>query len=184
MAHMGQRVMLDLYGPIDAQLHEHGIHTENSDIRAHVSAANQSIYVFKTSNANAAINLHAPPIKPASQPGVKGRTAEGWVIKASLIEDIRVLKYSSYGNWRIFNNGMNTSEKGKFAVEVVISLMRIGRFPLWMEAYEDERENIQLKGTDILLFCRKKIQVKCDYPAGITGNLYLQRAERNPLRRT
>jgi hypothetical protein len=64
--------------------------------------------------------------------------------------------------------------------------MKRGRFPFWLDATEDERQNVQILGTDILVFARKKVQVKCDYKAGDkpegSGNLFLQRAERNPLR--
>jgi hypothetical protein len=73
------------------------------------------------------------------------------------------------------------------AVLCVIAAMKRGRFPFWLDAAEDKRENVQIQGTDIVVFCRKKVQVKCDYAAGDkpngTGNLFLQRAERNPLRR-
>ena len=56
----------------------------------------------------------------------------------------------------------------------------------WLDAAEDERENVQIQGTDILVFSRKRVQVKCDYRCGDrplgTGNVFLQRAERNPLK--
>ena len=72
-------------------------------------------------------------------------------------------------------------------MEAVLDSMRLGRFPLWVDAAEEDRENIQLKGMDIVLFCRKRIQVKCDYRSGDrplgTGNLFIQKAERNPLKR-
>ncbi len=55
--------------------------------------------------------------------------------------------------------------------------------PFWVEARETNRDTVQIdKGTDIIVFCRKRVQVKCDWSAGKTGNLFLQSAERNPLK--
>jgi len=167
-----------------ADLFEYGIHTEQSDVRAHVSVCNKTLYIFPTKNGVAAIEKHCPPLADAGQNGVKGRTANGWLTKIEWIEDIRKLTFASWDGWDRFKPDLSTSEKGKLAVECVIQLMKIGRFPFWLDATEDERENIQVSGTDILIFCRKKVQVKCDWRIGETGNLFLQRAERNPLKRT
>ena len=166
------------------ELFEYGIHTEHSDIRAHVSVSNKTIYVFPTKNGVKAIEQNSPKLAPAYQDGVKGRTAEGWLVKRTWIEDLRLCKFHSWPGWSEFNPALSTSRKGKLAVQCVKDLMRIGRFPFWLDASEDERENIQVSGTDILVFCRKKVQVKCDWKIGETGNLFLQKAERNPLRRT
>jgi hypothetical protein len=122
-------------------------------------------------------------LRPAFQSGVQGKTAEGWLVKIEWIEDVRRVRYQSWGKWEMFIPTLSTTDKGKLAVECVLSAMRLGRFPMWIDASEDDRENVQIHGTDILVFARKKVQVKCDYRAGETGNLFLQRAERNPLRR-
>ncbi len=48
---------------------------------------------------------------------------------------------------------------------------------------------MQIRGVDIVVRGQWRIQVKCDYDAGRgkdgsgTGNLFLQVAERNPLKR-
>lgn len=64
--------------------------------------------------------------------------------------------------------------------------MKIGRFPFWIDAKEDERQGVQIKGTDVVVFCNQRIQVKCDYKAGPkpegTGNVFLQKSESNPLK--
>ena len=164
------------------ELFEYGIHTERSDVRAHVSGTNKCVYVFPTKNGVEAIKRHSPPLRSAGQPGVMGRTAEGWLVKPEWIDDMRVLRFHSWPDWECYSETMSTSEKGKLAVRCVVEAMRLGRFPFWLDASEDERENVQISGTDILVFCRKRVQVKCDWRAGTTGNLFLQRAERNPLR--
>jgi len=58
---------------------------------------------------------------------------------------------------------------------------------MWINAKESEQKDVQLRGTDILVACNKRIQVKCDYRSGKkpngTGNLFLQKSERNPFKR-
>jgi hypothetical protein len=173
-----------------ADLFEYGIQTEHSDIRAHVSVVNKVIYVFPTQNGLAAIveHEHEAPLVDAGQEGVIGRTACGWLIKPEWIADMRRLPYGSWPRWAEFDNKkLTTTQKGALAVDCVLQTMRIGRFPFWLNATEDERQNVQLDGTDILVFCKKKVQVKCDAKCGErplgTGNLFLQKAERNPLKR-
>ena len=165
-------------------LFEHGIHTENSDIRAHVSAFNQTVYVFRTPEGIKAIERHKPPLVPAWQDGVDGPTAYGWLVKDIWIDGLRRLPCRRWSKWEEFAACRTTSDKGRLAVACVIDLLAIGYFPLWIsDAAESDRHDVQIKGTDIVVFARKKIQVKCDMPAGRTGNLFLQKAERNPLKR-
>lgn len=166
-----------------ADLFPHGIFEENSDVRAHVSVLEQIIYVFPTRNGINAIKVHDPILVSAGQPGVVGATATGWLVRPDWIEDIRKVKFQSWERWGEFDEGLSTNKKGRLAVECVIEIMRRGRYPFWIDATEDQRENIQISGTDILVFCKKRIQVKCDYPVGRTGNLFLQKSERNPLKR-
>jgi len=169
----------EIYQP---ELFEHGIWQENSDIRAHVSPANQTIYVFITRNVIKTIESIRPEVKLAGQPGVKGVTAQGYVVKIEDIEDIRRVQFN-WRWWKHFDEKWPTEKKGKFAVVCVRDCMRAGHFPLWFDAADDERLNIQIAGTDMLVFCRKKIQVKCDSPVARTGNLFIQTAERNPLKK-
>ena len=166
-----------------AELFEYGIHTEDSDIRAHVSGVDKTVYVFRTRNGVSAIEKNNPPLRNAGQPGVKGPTAEGWLVRLEWVDDLRRLIFHSWPLWDELSRATSTTDKGRLAVECVLDTMRKGRFPFWIDASEDDRENVQRKGTDILIFARKRVQVKCDYRAGETGNLFLQRAERNPLKR-
>lgn len=169
----------------EAELHEYGIHTEESDVRAHVSVVDRTVYVFPTVNGVQAVNKFEPPLRPAFQQGVVGATASGWLVKTSWVEDLRRLQFASWERWPAVNDkkSMSTSEKGAMAVACVLECMRRGRFPFWIDATEDDRRSVQLKGTDILVFCNKRVQVKCDWDIGKTGNLYLQKSERNPLKR-
>jgi len=171
---------------LDAELFEYGIHTENSDVRAHVSVVNRTIYVFPTRHGIEAVRAKPREKKPAGQCGVEGPTGLGWIVPVDEIADLRRVRFQSWEGWTQFRCGLSTSRKGALAVMCVIGAMKRGRFPFWLDATEDERQNVQILGTDILVFCRKKVQVKCDYhggdkPAG-TGNLFLQCAERNPLK--
>lgn len=172
---------------IPDELHPYGILTENSHIRAHVSVVNRCIYVFPTAAVIDAIRINNPQERTAGQPGVKGPTALGWLVRPEWIEDIRRIKYHSWRGWDRFKPIMTTSEKGALAVLCVMGSMKLGRFPFWVEAQESDNAKIQIMGTDIVIYHNQRVQVKCDWkggdqPAG-TGNLFIQRAERNPLGR-
>jgi hypothetical protein len=173
----------------DLGLVDYGIHNEQSHIRAHVSVANQEVYVFQTSSALEAIKRWNPPLKSATQPGCNGRpTALGWPMPYTKIPGFRRVIFYTF-DWSVFAKGpkqMTTSEKGAAAVQCVLALMKKGMFPFWIEAFEDDNVDIQISGTDIVVDCKKKVQVKCDWfcgqkPKG-TGNVFLQRAEINPFK--
>jgi hypothetical protein len=173
--------------PLDVALFEYGIQTEGSDIRAHVSVVNKTIYVFPTRNGIEAVFRERREERYAGQRGVSGPTAVGWLVPVQDITDLRRVKFASWEGWTQFRRELCTSRKGRLAVTCVIGAMKRGRFPFWLDATEDERQNVQILGTDVLVFCKKKVQVKCDFDSGDkplgTGNLYFQRAERNPLKR-
>lgn len=168
-------------------LFEYGILTEVSDIRAHVSVVNKTIYVFQTRQGVNAIDVHQPPLRSASQPGVVGPTAEGWLVRLDWITDLRRVRFQSWPGWAAFTAKLSTTEKGALAVQCVLQAIKLGRFPFWIDAIEDGREYIQVAGADIVAFCKKRVQVKCDARCGDlplgTGNVFLQKAERNPLKR-
>lgn len=163
-------------------LYEYGILAEKSDIRAHVSVCNHFVYVFKTSAGVKAVQNGSYRVAEAYQPGVNGPTAQGWLVPIKDIEDLRELNFKSF-NWSIFKDNASTTEKGICAVNCVVELLRLGRMPIWIDgAKETEDRALQIAGTDVLVFCNKRIQVKCDWNAGKTGNLFLQKSERNPLK--
>ena len=166
------------------RLIEYGIMTEDSDIRAHVSAFNRIIYVFQTKYGVEAIERCDPHVAGASQSGVNGKiTGQGWLVKPDWIFGMRLLEFPRWERWDEYDEDWSTTKRGRFAVDCVIEIMRLGFFPLWVDAKEEDMRAVQIRGTDILLCAKKRVQVKNDYPAGRTGNLFLQKAERNPFGR-
>lgn len=168
-------------------LFNYGIRTENSDVRAHVCVLARKVYAFRTRDGVNLLDTGKYCLKPAYQPGVVGRTALGAPIPIKDFPDLRVIKLPCWERWNDFSETDRTSEKGRLAVQIIVDLLARGGFPLWVIASDDDRKGIQIKGTDIVVFARQKIQVKCDYKGGeghtsCTGNLFIQTAERNPLK--
>ena len=162
---------------------KYGIFEEKSDIRAHVTF--EKVFVFKTKELIKLLILKGNelPEALAYQKNYNEPTAKGKLIKPAMINDIRELKFTTWNEWSDFNEKeWNTTKKGKWAVRCVIELIRIGRFPFWLEAKQTENVKIDIQGTDILIVMNQKIQVKCDYPAFKTGNLYIQTHELNPYK--
>ena len=160
---------------------QYGIQNEESDLRAHVSGCNKSVYVFETINGIRAINDNCESRQFAKQPGIDRPTGEGWLVKISWIDGIKKIECPDWTGW---NDGKPYSlkDRGKLACECVKFLINSGRFPMLLESKEMENINCQIKGIDLVITSnRKKIQVKCDWIAGQTGNLFLQFAEINPM---
>lgn len=164
---------------METKLFKYGIEDEDSDIRAHVS--DKVIFVFKTSAVRSLLSRKKYPEKAAYQPGVKEPTAKGYLVCSEDIPDIRKLRF--HERFNVYRDSMTTSAKGEFAVNMVVAALKFGRFPLWVEASQTTDKTIDINGTDILICNNQRIQVKCDYPAVRTGNLYIQTHEANPLRR-
>ena len=174
------------------RLHEHGIETEDSDIRAHVSVVHKAVYVFRTVDAIEAIKGERYIKKaPATQPGVNGKTtAMGYVMPVSNIwgEGVRKVAFESPGWYKFTDKDtLSTSKKGKLAVSCVRGAMNRGLFPFWLDAEDSKDKAVQIAGTDLIVTLRFRIQVKCDWDCGEkpegTGNLFLQYAESNPLKK-
>ncbi len=163
-----------------SHLYQYGIEEEESDIRAHVT--DRHILVFKTDVVYDLINSGKYKQRPAYQQNYDKPTALGYLIPYKDIPDIRMLKFYSWNEWSLFDKSWTTAEKGKWAIRCVVELLRIGHFPIWIEAEQTTDTNIDIRGTDILIYMNHKIQVKCDYPAISTGNLYIQTHESNPFK--
>lgn len=175
---------------VNLPLTDYGLFDEQSDIRVHVGVASRSLYVFKTQAARTFLSVwgHRYEQRPAYQPGVQGMTALGWKVPWKDIPSIRKVYCPSYPLWSDFRRTESTSDKGKKAVAVVQAMLTEGHFPLWVSANETIDTKMQINGTDLIVWHKTRIQVKCDWNAGdggegCTGNLYIQTAERNPLRK-
>ena len=167
-----------------APLIKSGIQTENSDIRAHVSVVGKCVYVFQTKNGVKAARM-SRSIKEGGQPGYRGRTFRGVTVPWRSVEGIKRITHNNWSEWGRFSPSLDTSQKGKLAVEFVQCVLKGGAFPFWITAEEDNRREIQISGTDLIVDSKIRIQVKCDYEAGEggTGNLFLQTAECNPFKK-
>jgi hypothetical protein len=179
----------------NTQLLDYGIQTEGSDLRAHVCVNAQTVYVYPTTKGLDAIGSGKFRRTSASQPGAAFYTAEGYLVPPSRIWGC----YPINAKWAMsqagpVSFGMSTSLKGEWAVRVVRALLSIGHFPLWGNAEVVSDLDIQIKGVDLIVTTKARIQVKCDYEGGepvrdgakgerVTGNLFLQVAECNPFRR-
>ena len=74
------------------------------------------------------------------------------------------------------------SEKGNKAVNIVTKMIDLRLIAIPVKVSEVLDKKMQIKGVDILASALFKVQVKCDWRAGETGNLFLQTAEHNPYK--
>lgn len=181
--------------PGNTTLVKHGITTEESDLRAHVCAVAGICYVYPTKEGVAAIQT-------GKHRELKTRTGDivtavGYAVPPSAIRRIVGVKLGVLLYRYPIAYTDSTTRKGKQAVNIVAELFRLGAFPLYLGAEETRRMDLQISGTDILIDAsfKLKVQVKCDYSGGepargerstpegyVTGNLYLQTEECNPLK--
>ncbi len=175
---------------------DYGIQTEQSDLRVHVCVNAGLVYVYPTRFGLAAVNSGKYRKVQAYQPGVSYATAEGFLVPPADIWGCLPIK----AGWALTKIGgigfsEDTSAKGRKAVAVVTVLLKHGYFPMWASPDVIEDLDLQIKGLDIVIRQTARIQVKCDYEGGapakpgvkgqsVTGNLFLQVAEINPLRKT
>jgi hypothetical protein len=172
-----------------SNLYEYGIMQENSDVRAHVAPATKRVYVFPTRAARTAIKQGDYRIASASQNGVNGATAQGWLVPPDDIEGcIAIRVRPPIWSYLDFRRNEPTPVRGEKATKLVCGMLRRGLFPL--PALQRTDLSLEVNGTDIIAEVeehQRLIQVKCDFNAGHrafggTGNLYLQKSERNPKR--
>ena len=170
----------------------YGIHTEQSDLRVHVCVNAGKAYVYPTRYGVEAVNTGNFRQVKAFQRGVTYATAEGFLVPPSKIYGCLPIKAA----WAIQRIGgidqeSDTSTRGRKAVEVVALLLKYGFFPMWASPDVIEDLDLQISGIDIVVRQTARIQVKCDFEGGepvqyspkVTGNLFLQVAELNPLKK-
>lgn len=171
-----------------SELHQYGIMQEDSDHRAHVCPVAGKVYVFDTPEACRVIRDGEYPLRPAYQKGVNGKTATGWLVPPADLEAAEIHIRECTWNYFSFSDAERAPTKGRKATRLVVAMLRKGLFPLPACPDGDVGVEADLDGKDIVATIEqhtRTIQVKCDYRGGReglggTGNLYLQKAERNP----
>jgi len=188
---------LDFLEPIDVQLKkdvgnkqlvEYGIQTENSNYRTHVGYKTQHIFVFPTKNGlKEVIKFNNIGKRTVSIDG-KTITAKGYPVPISSIEDMQniFIPHDIYSKYTIYPD-MITTTKGQLAVQIVFEMLKRTLISLPINVDIKNSKAIQIKGTDIVISSKLKIQVKCDFNAGDkkyggTGNVFLQTDECNPYK--
>lgn len=172
-----------------SDLYEYGIMQEKSDSRAHVCAVVERVYVFDTQAACKVIQAGDYPVREASQDGVDGRTATGWLVPPNDIPGcVGLCPRPQVWKCLDFSVRHATSHRGREAMRLVEGMIREGLFPFPAHPTDKLSLEVDMEGKDIRAHIAdqtRHIQVKCDRRGGPkkyggTGNLFLQKAERNP----
>ena len=174
----------------ERSLVEYGIRNDESDYRAHVGFKTRAVYFFQTSRGKEAVEkASSDRLRTASQPGVSYITACGYVIPWREIKGCVEIPIPEE-LLPVVNCPRNcsTSEKGRRAIWIVEQMLRQNLIPILPDFLRVKDFGLQRRGKDIIVLFVVSIQVKCDYDAGSmerggTGNLFLQTAELNPLKR-
>lgn len=165
-------------GAVLEMMFKYGIEEENSTFRAHITK-NMNCYVFRTSNMKKLIEVKDFKKVNGYQPGYKEPTSIGYLVP---IKECNFIIKSCFLDYpEKYNPEWSTTEKGDWAVNVCIWLMKSGRFPFIINADKTNDIEMDIKGTDIFIESKFKIQVKCDSIADVTGNLFIQTHEINPF---
>lgn len=161
----------------------HGIQTELSDYRLHISFAYAKAYFFPTEAGRIALEAGLGEPFKATQPGVNIITGTGRRVMWTDIEDCHEIPFSPIWLARVqCKTNDSPSSKGQKAVKIARWLLLDGAVPLPITITEVTDKEIQIRGMDLMVTARVRIQVKCDYWAKKFG-LALQTHECNPLRR-
>jgi len=175
------------------ELVEYGIRNELSDIRAHLCFKTKTLYAFPTKSGledmERCISERKTTYKYGYQRGINYATGGGYPIPWNEIKNLKRVRMDD--DW--FKNyagpeKMTTSEIGDMAVEIVMRLMREGRFPFFVDPSFCLDADLQRRGMDIHVNGKWKIEVKGETYGGEkerggSGNLFFQTHELNPLKR-
>ncbi len=170
----------------NTKLFDYGIQNEQSDIRAHVGVLACKVYVYSTRHALDVLNRNSYKVRSVSKNDLGIVTAQGYAVPVDHINPF-VIDAKQLIEKQQFDMTDSETVKGEKAVNVVQSLLRVGRFPLPVNPIIVNDIEMQRNGEDILVRGSWRIQVKCDYRCGhgdseCTGNLFLQIKECNPFR--
>jgi len=169
----------------NTELVEYGIFQDESNIHAHVGVLAKTVYVFPTHEVVELIGTGKYREVSVETDGII--TAMGYLVPINHVPHCQAVRIPEnvFRGCR-FSEGDSAGLKGDKAIMVVKWLMGAGKFPIWLRPEIIEDVQMQISGTDIIVGCRARVQVKCDYRAGngngCTGNLFIQAAECNPQR--
>jgi len=170
---------------------QYGIYQEQSDYRCHVCFGEGFIYLYPTQSGIDACDSGHFRKKPAYQPDEDDPTAEGYLVPPGEITHCisapiqpNILRQAL----AMIPDRCSTTRKGEVATKLVRHMLRHGKLAIPFQSLEVTDRKIQIDGTDLIINCSIRIQVKCDWRGGdhsdtSTGNLFLQVAERNPFNR-
>lgn len=169
----------------NTKLFDYGIQSEDSDIRVHISVVSKRAYIYLTRDGLNAIKTGTFKKTAVYTNGIK--TAEGYLVQPDKIQGCYSVLIPDE-DWIEIGNTESTSDKGLKAVEMTKRLLKNRLISVPINVTEITDEQMQIRGTDIHVTAKIKIQVKCDYYAGDkkyngTGNLFLQISECNPFKK-
>ena len=177
----------------NTRLVEHGIQTEQSDLRAHVCPVARKVYVYPTKRGLEAIDSGKFRSVPGYQDGIKTATAKGYLVPPFEIKEcVAISLRAEAWDYLKFSEHDTLSSKGHKAEKLILQMLKRGLFPVPALPDTVTDKDIQIRGADIIIKAGKLtrddivIQVKCDYRGGErsdggTGNLFLQTEECNPF---
>lgn len=161
-----------------SQLVSYGIQTEKSTHRAHVSLANECIYIFPTQAARDAIATGKYRLVSVVVDGMT--TAKGYIVPFEDIQGGSTTTLDTIGKLTLSH--CRPDKKGYFAERALVRSIERGDTSFTASANTIDDYQMQLDGIDIIAGSAS-IQAKADLRAGPkpkgTGNLFLQIAERN-----
>ena len=166
-----------------SQLYDYGIQNDESDLHIHIGFQSGKAFIFPTESGKAVLDTkHTYKQFKAGQRGVKGITGIGYKVPPGDIKECVVVDmpedviHASKCEW-----SDSTSVKGQMAVVASTMLLKQGLIKLPIRVDEISDKTMQIKGMDLIIISKLKIQVKCDWWAH--KHIRLQTAERNPLNR-
>lgn len=175
-------------------LYHHKKEDDHSNFRIHVCFLARHIYVFPSSSCHKAISVarkNKEPVKKAGQPGVILTTSNGYAVPVYDIDQVVGIEIpDDVCKKHAFSANTDTSFKGRMAVLIVTEMLKRNLIPLPLQIKLIKDKTLQIKECDITIRSSLVLQVKCDYKGGskahskyATGNLYLETAERNYLKK-
>lgn len=173
----------------NTKLVDHGIQTDESDIRIHIGVYSKCAYIFKTRKGYEAIDPSRHRPVPVYTQGIE--TAQGYLIKPEEIQGCSIVpipdKLFTASRICSYPEKGYQGQKGQAATFITAEMLKMGLIAINLQIIEVNDKTMQIRGEDIHIKTDVTIQVKCDYRAGAghqrcTGNLFLQIKECNPFR--